>query len=53
MHFDEDSDIRKDVQHMVDTYHYDKNTTHGIKKTKDKELNESSLLSRSFTLSHI
>ena len=41
--FDEDSDIRKDVQHMVDTYHYDENTTHGIKKTKDKELNESSL----------
>ena len=29
--FDEDSDIRKDVQHMVDTYHYDENTTHGIK----------------------
>ena len=28
---DEDSDIRKDVQHMVDTYHYDENTTHGIK----------------------
>ena len=41
--FDEDSDIRKDVQHMVDTYHYDENTTHGMKKTKDKELNESSL----------
>ena len=29
--FDEDSDIRKDVQHMVDTYHYDENTTHGVK----------------------
>ena len=29
--FDEDSDIRKDVQYMVDTYHYDENTTHGIK----------------------
>ena len=29
--FDEDSDIRKDVQYMVDTYHYDENTTHGVK----------------------
>ena len=34
--FDEDSDIRKDVQHMVDTYHYDENTTHGIKKQRIK-----------------
>lgn len=29
--YDEDSNIRKEVHQMVDTYHYDENTTHGIK----------------------
>ena len=28
---DEDSNIRKEVHQMVDTYHYDENTTHGVK----------------------
>ena len=29
--YDEDSNIRKEVHQMVDTYHYDENTTHGVK----------------------
>ena len=29
--YDEDSNIRKEVHQIVDTYHYDENTTHGIK----------------------
>lgn len=30
--YDEDSDIRKEVHQIVDTYHYDENTTHGVKQ---------------------
>lgn len=29
--YDEDSNIRKEVHQMVDTYHYDENITHGVK----------------------
>ena len=29
--YDEDSNIRKEVHQMVNTYHYDENTTHGVK----------------------
>ncbi|RHM62817.1 MULTISPECIES: nucleoside-diphosphate sugar epimerase/dehydratase [Coprobacillaceae] len=29
--YDEDSDIRKAVHEIVDTYHYDEKTTHGVK----------------------
>lgn len=30
--YDEDSNIRKEVHQIVDTYHYDENTTHGVKQ---------------------